>query len=136
MVVYLDANIFIFPVLSDDARAQKSIALLKKVILGELSAVTSTLTLDEVAWAILKLTHDRNLSITEALKILTFDNLQIMPVDQQIMYDAFQLMKKYSSLKPRDAIHISVALSSHATTFISNDADFDKIKEIKIIPLI
>lgn len=131
MVVYLDANIFIFPVICDDLRAQKSIALLKKVVLGELSAVTSSLTLDEVTWALLKFTHDRNLSIAEALKILTFNNVQIMPVDQHIMYDAFQLMKKYSSLKPRDAIHISVALHSHATVFISDDSDFDKIKEIK-----
>lgn len=136
MVVYLDANIFIFPVICEDLRAQKSIALLKKVVLGELSAVTSSLTLDEVTWALLKFTRDRNLSIAEALKILTFNNLQIMPVDQHIMYDAFQLMKKYSSLKPRDAIHLSVALHSHATAFISDDSDFDKIKEIKRIALV
>ncbi len=135
MVVYLDANVFIFPVISSDIRAQKSIELLKKVILGELSAVTSSLTLDEVAWALLKFTHDRTLSITEGLKILQFNNLQILPVDQQVMHDAFQLMKKYSSLKPRDAIHISVALHSHATAFVSDDSDFDVVKEIKRKPL-
>ncbi|MEK6868457.1 MAG: type II toxin-antitoxin system VapC family toxin [Nanoarchaeota archaeon] len=135
MVVYLDANIFIFPVISNDVRAQKSIEILKKVILGELSAVTSTLTLDEVVWCLLKLTKDRDLAIKEGLKILRFDNLQIISVDQQIMHDSFQFMKKYASLKPRDAIHLAAALRSNATEFVSDDSDFDVVKEIKRKPL-
>ena len=45
-------------------------------------------------------------------------------------------MKKYSVLKPRDAIHLAVALSANASTFITDDSDFLVIKEIKIIPLV
>lgn len=135
MVLYFDANVFIFPVISNDDRADKSLELLKKVILGKISAVTAALTLDEVTWTLLKFTKDRNLAIKEGLKILQFDNLQIISVDQQIMYDSFQLMKKYISLKPRDAIHLAVALHLNATEFVSDDSDFDIVKEIKRKPL-
>ena len=131
MVVYLDANIFVFPVICSDERADKSVQILKKMVIGDLPAVTSALTLDEVTWALLKFTRDRDLAIKEGLKILQFDNLHIISVDQQVMYEAFQLMKKYHSLKPRDAIHLSVALAIHATSFVSDDRGFDVVTEIK-----
>ena len=40
-------------------------------------------------------------------------------------------MKSYESLKPRDAIHLSAALSVNVSTIVSDDSDFDDVKEIK-----
>ena len=40
-------------------------------------------------------------------------------------------MKQYKALKPRDAIHLATALKAGASTIVSDDADFDNIKEIK-----
>jgi len=39
-------------------------------------------------------------------------------------------MEKYD-LKPRDAIHLSAAIEHGVFTIISEDKDFDKIKEIE-----
>ena len=47
---------------------------------------------------------------------------------------AQSLMDKYK-LSPRDSIHVASALSRKATIIISDDEDFDQIKEIKRTPL-
>ncbi len=39
-------------------------------------------------------------------------------------------MEKYD-LKPRDAIHLSAAIEHSVFTIISEDKDFDKVKEIE-----
>jgi len=43
-------------------------------------------------------------------------------------------MAKYK-LSPRDSIHIASALSKKTKTIVSDDEDFDHIKEIKRTPL-
>jgi predicted nucleic acid-binding protein len=43
-------------------------------------------------------------------------------------------MGKYN-LSPRDAIHLASALSRKAIAIVSDDEDFDQIKEIKRIPI-
>ncbi|MBI5072360.1 type II toxin-antitoxin system VapC family toxin [Candidatus Woesearchaeota archaeon] len=135
MVVYLDANIFIFPVLHKDQRSGKALAILKDMNLGKFRGITSALTIDEVSWALIKETRDRAFAIQECLEIFKFDNLEIVAVDKHILFDAMQLMKKYQALKPRDAIHIITALRNNTNLFITDDADFDSIKEIKRKPL-
>lgn len=131
MLVYLDSNIFILAALSDNTKAVKCKNLLKKMILGELHALTSSLTVDEIVWVIWKETKDRNLAIEEGLRILSFDNLKIAEVDEIIMKKSLIFMKNYSSLKPRDAIHLAVAIGSKCDLIMSDDSDFDKVKEIK-----
>ncbi|MBS7646603.1 type II toxin-antitoxin system VapC family toxin [Candidatus Bathyarchaeota archaeon] len=41
-------------------------------------------------------------------------------------------MEKYS-IKPRDAIHVAVALENNVTEVVSYDPDFDKIERFKRI---
>ena len=61
-------------------------------------------------------------------------NLDIVAVKPEYFYLVFKLMDQYKKLKPRDAIHLAVALNFGAKTIISDDGDFDGIKEIERIP--
>ena len=58
-------------------------------------------------------------------------NLDIIAVEPEDINLAFKLMDNYEKLKPRDAIHLGVALNSDAKTILSDDSDFDEIKEIE-----
>lgn len=131
MTVYIDSNIFIFAVLGDDARAVKAKDLLRRINSGELDAVTSTLAIDEVVWVVWKETKDRALAIRQGLNIFEFDNLKIIGTDNQIMKNALNFMKQHSSFKMRDAIHLATAQSQGVQTIITDDDDFDAVKDIK-----
>ena len=131
MAAYLDSNVFILAALSDDTKAAKAKDLIKKIIMGQLAGSTSSLTIDEVVWVIWKETKDRSLAIDEGLRILQFDNLKIIEIDSSIMKSSLNFMKSYKTLKPRDAIHLSAALSVNASAIISDDSDFNDIEEIK-----
>ena len=57
MKAYLDANIFIYPILySSDSKEKKCKQILNDVVSGRLQAITSSLTLDEIIWKIIKKT--------------------------------------------------------------------------------
>ena len=43
-------------------------------------------------------------------------------------------MEKYN-LSPRDSIHVASALNKKAPIIVSDDEDFDQIKEVKRKPL-
>ena len=44
-------------------------------------------------------------------------------------------MQKYKKLKPRDAAHAAVCLSSGVFQIVSDDSDFDEIKELTRVKL-
>ena len=131
MAIYLDSNVFILAALSDNNKAIRAKELIKKIILGELMGVTSSLTIDEVVWSIWKETKNKELAVEAGLKILQFDNLRIVGIDANIMKASLNFMKNYKALKPRDAIHLAAALEAGASVIVSDDSDFDGIKEIK-----
>lgn len=135
MLLYLDSNVFIYPVLYNDARAKNAATILRRIVLGESLGITSSLALDEVVWILLKETKDRDLAIQETFRILSFSNLTITPIDSSLMMDALHFMQKYPSLKPRDALHLASAIRSRASTIVTDDSDFDSVKEIKRTPL-
>ena len=136
LAVYLDANVFIFAILGKDSRAEKAILLLNEIAEAKEKAITCSLAIDEVLWKIWNKTNNRNLAIEEAFRIMAIPNLEIVPVTGENMFEALGMMQRYKTLKPRDAIHASVSISRGVYTIISDDADFDDIKELKRLPLI
>ena len=135
MKIYLDANVFILAALAHDAQAGKAKEYIKRVILGEFDGFTSSLTVDEVVWSIWKETKNRILAIEEGDKLLQFNNLRILAVDEKIMSLSLRFMHRYGHLKPRDAIHVAAAYDNGVFTIITEDADFERIKEIKRIAI-
>lgn len=134
-MTYIDANVFIFAILNDRSNplAQSSISVLDKIIKGELKAVTSVLTWDEVVWSLRK-NLDIEIVKEEGKKFLNFPNLEFIPADEFIIREAQKIVEKYN-LKPRDAIHAATAVSKSIKEIISDDPDFDAVKEIKRIQL-
>jgi predicted nucleic acid-binding protein len=136
-LAYVDSNVFIYPALysiETDPRVKRAGEILKNIAKGELVAFTSTLTWDEVVWAVRK-TMGKHEALDQGQKLLGFINLQFIGVDENILSQAQGLMSKYN-LKPRDSIHVASAIATKLKTIISDDQDFDEVKEVKRIPLI
>jgi predicted nucleic acid-binding protein len=135
-MAYIDSNVFLYPVLyqaETQPKAKKAKEVLLKIENGSLSACTSTLTWDEVVWVTTRVIS-RNEGITQGQKLLGFPSLEFITVDESVLAQAQGLMNKYK-LSPRDSIHAASALNRRIKTVISDDEDFDQIKEIKRIPL-
>ena len=133
---YVDSNVFLYSVLYSpdlEPKAKRAKEILQKIENKELSAATSTLTWDEVVWVATKLLG-RSGGIALGQKLLGFPNLEFINVDEGIIAHAQMLLGKYK-ISPRDSIHVASAFSRKATNIISDDEDFDQIKEIKRIPL-
>ena len=62
-------------------------------------------------------------------KLLDFPDLEFIDVDKLTISMAQILIDKYH-IRPRDSIHIASALNKNIKTVISDDKDFDKVKEI------
>jgi uncharacterized protein len=133
---YVDSNVFLFPVLysaDSESKAKKAKEILLQIEKGTLLASTSTVTWDEVVWVTTKLLGKTE-GVTQGQKLLGFPNLKFISVDEEVIGQAQALIGKYK-LSPRDSIHIASALSKKIKTILSDDADFDQIKEIKRSPL-
>lgn len=135
-MAYLDANVFAFAsALTEESAAEtvNSQKILTKVAKNKLSALTSVLTWDEVIWACRK-----NLSSVDALakgnSILEFPNLKISEVTITVIKLAGEIAATYG-LKPRDAIHAATAILNGEKEIITDDSDFDKVKELKRVSL-
>ena len=133
---YIDSNVFLYPVLyqaETQPKAKKAKEILLRIENGSLSAFTSTLTWEEVVWVVSKV-MTRNDGIAQGQKLLGFPNLEFINVDEGVLTQAQTLMNKYM-LSPRDSIHAASALDRRIKTIISDDEDFDQIKEINRNPL-
>jgi len=92
---------------------------------------TSSITWDEVVWVVWKL-FGADVSLNQGRKFLTFPNLKLLGIRKTTILKAQKIMEKYR-LKPRDAIHIAVALENKITTIVGYDKDFDQVSEMKRI---
>ena len=128
-MIYLDANVFVYAAINNGELGERSRNIIKKLLDNKVSAFTSVLTWDEVVWAIRKKVGV-DISISEGEKLLKIDNLNWLQANEQIIFFSQKLMKIYH-LKPRDAIHAASAIINKCESVISDDSDFDKVKEIK-----
>ncbi len=136
-MAYVDSNVFIYPVIYDSGtveKAKKAREILEKIVGGELKAYTSTLTWDEVVWVVSRVLS-REDGVSQGRKLLGFPNLEFIDVDKRTLSMAQALLDRYR-LKPRDSIHLASAMNSSLRTIITDDEDFDVVKEIERRPLV
>ncbi len=127
-MLYLDSNVFIFAAVNVEEEGEKAVALLARIQQGELQAITSALTFDEVFWEVKKYRGlEKAMETAEAM--LNFPNLEIVSADKEVVLSALQIIREYH-LAPRDAIHAATAIAEKAE-FVSKDADFDKVTSLK-----
>lgn len=131
---YIDSNVFLYPVLySDLEESENARRILSQIENKDIQAYTSTLTWDEVSYVAEKLLGKTD-AIEVGKKFINFPFLRFIPVDDEIMRRSQVIREKYH-LKPRDSIHLSSAIERNISEIITDDADFDGIKEIKRIPV-
>lgn len=125
MKAYLDANLFILPIISNSSRASRMKEVLSKIEEGELSGVTSSLTLDKVVWIVWH-EIDRQTGTEAGRDVMKLPNLRLVPPDRRILSTALNQMEE-QGLKPRGAIHSATMKERGLDTMLSDDSDFDRI---------
>lgn len=120
-MVYLDANVFVFAVLAKDELGDSARRILSK--LKSLRARTCGLTMDELAWAVLRAT-DLATAIEACRAILALTDLEFSAVEYGDIWRMTENMRSWG-LGPRDAIHLAVMKRLGEDTIVSEDTHFD-----------
>ena len=126
---YLDSSVFIPANLKPDQTGERAREIINSVKEGAMQGYTSTLTFDEVVFTLRKFGGFEKSVITGDI-FLNIPHLKFIEVTYEIITLAQDLIKKYR-LKPRDAIHAACAINKGIKIIISDDADFDAIKELE-----
>lgn len=122
---YIDANIFIQGILRSDNNSKN---IILKIANKEFIGVTSVLSWDEITFIIKKFLG-KELAEIEGKKFFSLPNFIFVDAKKDIIIRAQKLFEEYN-IKPRDAIHAATAISLDTNEIISEDDDFDKIKEL------
>ena len=131
---YIDSNVFLYPVLYNNIKESETAREILAEIEGKnIQAYTSTLTWDEVSYVVERI-FGKTDSIEVGKRFLNFPFLRFIPVDDEIIRRSQVIREKYN-LKPRDSIHLSCAIERNISKIITDDADFDGIKEITRVPI-
>ena len=131
---YIDSNVFLYPVLYNGIKESETAREILSDIEGKnIQAYTSTLTWDEVSYVVERI-FGKTDSIEVGKRFLNFPFLRFIPVDDEIIRRSQVIREKYN-LKPRDSIHLSCAIERNISRIITDDADFDGIKEITRVPI-
>ncbi|MBI2183584.1 MAG: type II toxin-antitoxin system VapC family toxin [Thaumarchaeota archaeon] len=128
-MLYLDANVFIYAAINQDALGDRARILLRKVQQGKINAASSALTFDEIVWVVKKYRGFED-AILAGKTFLNMPGLTLLDVNGGLLVSALELMEKYR-LDPRDAIHAASAMSEDADSMVSADKHFDRLKEIR-----
>lgn len=130
-MIYLDTTVFVFAVASG-GKAQQ---LLQEIAIGNVKASTSVITWDETIWALKHTMKDYAFAKTEGNRLLLLPNMIFFDLSFEIVKKAQELIDKYPTIRPRDALHAATAITQGIDTIVSDDSDFDMIKELKRIAL-
>jgi predicted nucleic acid-binding protein len=118
--IYLDANVFIEAVEGRGALSNALIALLTVETEITQPLVTSALTLSELLVKPYELGRD-DLVRTYDNATIANEVIEVVPVVREILRDAARLRSQEKSLKLPDAIHLTTALGTHCSHFLTND---------------
>ena len=131
MLVYIDSNVFIYAGTADDRIGAGSRGLFKKIIQGSAKGITASLTFDEAFYQLSK-HKGRSTALVYCENFLALPNVDFLSVDRETISKVLELLKNHN-LEPRDAIHAAVALIHNANLFVTEDAAFSKIAQLKVV---
>ena len=154
VVVYIDANIFIYDATGHPKYEQTCKEFLRHVERNELKGITSTLTINEVLHrltileiaekedieprAVLRLIKENPSVLTNASSSFMFiekmgdlSNLDIVAYSREIAFLALTLAKTYFLLS-NDATHLSTMKTQGINDIATNDPDFERAEGVKV----
>lgn len=124
-MIFLDANFLIYLNLG-----VKEVENFYIKILQEDRLALDPLVIDEVIY-ISKKKYNVNFNDTISfLDEIVLPNSLILPIRKEDYEKAKDIMLKYD-LKPSDSFHVAVMLNNSISKIISEDKDFDRVKEIQ-----
>jgi predicted nucleic acid-binding protein len=131
--VYLDTNIIIYAVEGYETHAARIKFVLQAMTDGEITAVTSDLTVAEV---LVKPKRDHNRKLEGAYQqfLLPTESFRNSAVSREIL-EAAAGIRANSALKLPDAIHFASAIDQHCDSFLTNDDRFEGMTGIKVVLL-
>jgi predicted nucleic acid-binding protein len=129
-MVYLDANVFVFAALATDKLGDASRHILAN--LRKIEAKTCCLTLDELAWAVLR-RADVSTAAEACRAVLMLKDLEIISVEYGDVWEMTKMMETWK-LKPRDGMHLAIMKRLGEESIVSEDEHFNKtnVKRIAI----
>jgi predicted nucleic acid-binding protein len=126
-VVGLDTAIFIYHFEENATYAHLTRELFTSIEQGEHRAVTSTITLMEIAVRPFALGRSDVARKYEAL-LVKFPNLDVVDLDRDVIRLAAQLRAHYR-VRPPDALQVSASLLNGAAVFMTNDRSLKRLQE-------
>ena len=128
-MIYIDSNVFIYATLQTGQEGDWCRALLRRVAEGKEEALTSALTVDEVAYQV---REDRGLeaSVEAGRALLQMAHLAVVPADAEVLWRSLDLASGLG-LYPRDAIHAATAQLHGVEDFYSEDEDFAGVEGLR-----
>jgi predicted nucleic acid-binding protein len=131
--VALDTQIFIYFIEEDHRYIRLIRPLFEAIDRGNLSAVTSGLSLMEV---LVVPYRSGNLALADRYELLltTSRGLRFVEVDRRLLKAAAQLRAAFK-FKPPDAIQVAAALVSDCKSFVTNDRRIPSVPSLKFLQL-
>lgn len=131
--VYLDTNVFIYALEGYPDFVDELTELFESLDEGNLSAVTSELTLAEV---LVRPFIDRNIERQTAYQqaLQSSDVLEVVLVSRDVLIEAARL-RSIANLRLPDAIHGATARLTRCETFLTNDRQLLAIPDIEVVLL-
>jgi predicted nucleic acid-binding protein len=124
-MIFLDANFIIYLNLG-----VKEVVNFYIKVLQEDRLALDPLVIDEVIY-VSKKKYNVNFNDTISfLDEIVLPNSLILPIRKEDYDKAKELILQYN-LKPSDAFHVAIMLNNSISKIISEDKDFDRIKEIE-----
>jgi predicted nucleic acid-binding protein len=123
----LDTTVFIYHFEKNPVYLQQTLELFDGIETGELSGVTSTITLLEI---IVRPLSQGRVDIARKYEVLlvNFPNLKIIDLDRDVVRQAARLRAEYHISSP-DALQIGASMMHGAKTFITNDRRLERLHD-------
>lgn len=128
--VFIDTNIPMYAAGTAHPYRQPAQRIIAAIASGQLVALTDSEVFQEILY--------RYFSIGQrAQGLLIFDNFrqvmagQILPVEDVDVQQARLFADRYSSLQPRDLIHLAIVVRHKVAEIVTTDHDFDNIVEAR-----
>ncbi|MCM2315040.1 MAG: type II toxin-antitoxin system VapC family toxin [Thermoanaerobaculia bacterium] len=130
-MILVDTNVIMYAAGAEHAFKDPAVSFLERAVAGEIVAMIDAETLREILhryrsigrWEDGKRVYDL------ARKVLPLT----IPVDEEIVDRARELMDQYPRLIARDAVHAAVVLTRKLDGIATFDRDFDGIRGVKRI---
>ncbi|MBN2124543.1 MAG: type II toxin-antitoxin system VapC family toxin [Deltaproteobacteria bacterium] len=129
--LFIDANLIMYTIGGPHPLQSPCKAVLEKIKLGNVLAVTNTEVLQEILYRYFSIKRQTlgQLAYTSLVDLCA----EVLPVTRQDTDTALTLLKKYAGIMSRDAVHAATMINNGIQEICSTDPHFDLIPEIRRI---